>query len=74
MVIALMPTVSFFGYLYYTDLLSLFTLLLSYRFSLSRRYFFSSLVRFSSYLIAYASRVDRVVMLIRTARWDESIV
>ncbi|GAA5822540.1 hypothetical protein JCM5353_005473 [Sporobolomyces roseus] len=44
LVIALMPTVSLFGYLYYTDLLSLFTLLLSYRFSLSRRYFFSSLL------------------------------
>lgn len=42
-----MPTVSFFGYLYYTDLLSLFTLLLSYRFSLSRLYFLSSLVRSS---------------------------
>ncbi|GAA5822563.1 hypothetical protein JCM5353_005482 [Sporobolomyces roseus] len=44
LVIALMPTVSFFGYLYYTDLLSLFTLLLSYRFSLSRLYFLSSLL------------------------------
>jgi len=48
LVIALMPTVSFFGYFYYTDLLSLLSLLLSYRFSLSRRYFFSSLVRSSN--------------------------
>lgn len=44
LVIALMPAVGWWGWLYYTDLGSVATVLLSLRMSLGRRYFLSSLV------------------------------
>ncbi|GAA5984007.1 hypothetical protein JCM5350_004989 [Sporobolomyces pararoseus] len=50
LVIALMPVVGWWGWLYYTDLGSVATVLLSMRLSLGRRYFLSSLVGLCSLL------------------------
>lgn len=51
--VAIMPLLSFFAHLYYTDLLSTYTVLLSYHYSLNDNLICAALVRFSALVYIY---------------------